>query len=77
MLDILKRGGWNVENQSWYPAKPVPGPLLPLQESDKFDTVCLATAAHKLASLRGAPNLHAQIVQAPEFYKLKQLIGTY
>jgi hypothetical protein len=29
---------------------------------------------HKLANLRGAPNLHAQIVQAPEFYKLKQLI---
>lgn len=29
---------------------------------------------HKLANLRGAPNLHAQIVQAPEFFKLKQLI---
>lgn len=39
-----------------------------------FDTVCLATAMHKLANLRGAPNLHAEIVQAPEFFKLKQLI---
>lgn len=29
---------------------------------------------HQLACLRGAPNLHAQIVQAPEFFKLKQLI---
>ncbi|PSC74935.1 RAP domain [Micractinium conductrix] len=40
----------------------------------QFDTVCLATAMHKLASLRGAPNLHAQIVQSPEFFKLKKLI---
>ena len=31
-------------------------------------------AMHKLASLRGAPNLHAQIVQSPEFFKLKKLI---
>ena len=45
-----------------------------MQESDKFDTVCLATAAHKLANLRGAPNLHAYIVTAPEFFKLKALI---
>ncbi|GAB4822437.1 hypothetical protein N2152v2_009483 [Parachlorella kessleri] len=44
------------------------------QDADKFDTVCLATCMHKLANLRGAPNLHAQIVQAPEFYKLKHLI---
>lgn len=47
--------------------------LLP-QEHQWFDTVCLATAMHKLANLRGAPNLHAQIVQAPEFFRLKQLI---
>ncbi|KAL4443822.1 hypothetical protein ABPG75_011559 [Micractinium tetrahymenae] len=44
------------------------------REHPQFDTVCLATAMHKLANLRGAPNLHAQIVQAPEFFKLKQLI---
>ena len=36
--------------------------------------MCLATAAHKLANLRGAPNLHAYIVTAPEFFKLKALI---
>lgn len=44
------------------------------RDSDKFDTVCLATAVHKLASIRGAPNLHQQIATAPEFHKLKQLI---
>lgn len=50
-------------------------PLEPaLQEHAVFDTVCLATAVHRLANLRGAPNMHAQIVQAPEFYRLKQLI---
>ena len=48
--------------------------MLPLQEHPGGDTVCLATAMHKLANLRGAPNLHAQIVQAPEFFRLKQLI---
>lgn len=31
------------------------------QEHSFFDTVCLATAMHKLATLRGAPNLHAQV----------------
>lgn len=54
--------------------KPRPLPLPTPQEHPQFDTVCLATAMHKLANLRGAPNLHAQIVQAPEFFKLKQLI---
>jgi hypothetical protein len=44
------------------------------QEHAVFDTVCLATVMHKLANLQGAPNLHAAIVQAPEFFKLKQLI---
>ena len=53
----------------------LPGLTCCLQDADKFDTVCLATCMHKLANLRGAPNLHAQIVQAPEFYKLKHLIG--
>lgn len=52
----------------------LPLPVEHPQESDKFDTVCLATAAHKLAGLKGAPNMHATITSAPEFYKLKQLI---
>jgi len=39
-------------------------------EIDAFDTVALATAVHRLASLRGAPNLHEQITQSPEFFKL-------
>ncbi|KAI3429562.1 hypothetical protein D9Q98_005650 [Chlorella vulgaris] len=44
------------------------------QEHAAFDSVCLATAMHSLANLKGAPNLHAQIAQAPEFFKLKHLI---
>lgn len=43
-------------------------------EVDAFDTVALATAVHRLASLRGAPNLHEQITQSPEFFKLLQTI---
>jgi len=39
-------------------------------EIDGFDTVALATAVHRLASLRGAPNMHEQITQSPEFFKL-------
>jgi hypothetical protein len=42
-----------------------------------FDTICLATAVHRLANLRGAPNLHETITQAPEFFKLKELIRTW
>ena len=45
-----------------------------MQDHSAFDAVCLATALHCLANLRGAPNLHATIVQAPEFLQLKQLI---
>jgi hypothetical protein len=45
-------------------------------ELDHFDTVALATAVHRLGSLRGAPNLHEQITQSPEFYKLMQAIKT-
>jgi hypothetical protein len=45
-------------------------------EIDHFDTVALATAVHRLGSLRGAPNLHEQITQSPEFYKLMQAIKT-
>jgi hypothetical protein len=44
------------------------------QDSDKFDTVCLATAAHRLANMRGPPGLHDQIVQSPDFFKLQTLI---
>ncbi|KAL4855247.1 RAP domain-containing protein [Chlorella vulgaris] len=44
------------------------------QEHAAFDSVCLATAMHSLANLKGAPNLHAQIAQAPQFFKLKHLI---
>ncbi|KAK2080103.1 hypothetical protein QBZ16_002499 [Prototheca wickerhamii] len=43
-------------------------------ESDKFDSICMATAIHRLAGLKGAPNLHAQIVQSPAFFKLKKLM---
>ncbi|KAL6783637.1 hypothetical protein ACKKBF_B05255 [Auxenochlorella protothecoides x Auxenochlorella symbiontica] len=43
-------------------------------ESDRFDTICLATAMHKLANMRGAPNLHSQIVTSPAFHKLKALM---
>lgn len=43
-------------------------------ELDGFDTVALATAVHRLGSLRGAPNLHEQITQSPEFFKLMQAI---
>lgn len=45
-------------------------------EVELFDTVALATAVHRLASLRGAPNLHEQITRSPEFYKLVQTIKT-
>ncbi|RMZ54092.1 hypothetical protein APUTEX25_002669, partial [Auxenochlorella protothecoides] len=43
-------------------------------KSDRFDTICLATAMHKLANMRGAPNLHSQIVTSPAFHKLKALM---
>jgi hypothetical protein len=43
-------------------------------DSDGFDGVCLATAVHRLASLRGAPNLHQVITGSPEFFKLVRLI---
>jgi hypothetical protein len=43
-------------------------------ELDAFDPVAIATAVHRLASLRGAPNLHEQITRAPEFFKLMRAV---
>lgn len=43
-------------------------------ELDSFDPIALATAVHRLGSLRGAPGMHEQIVRSPEFFKLMNAV---